>query len=78
MYHCLTELLDCNLKLLLQPIEGDAASPSASVHPCLAGAATWKECGATGYHGYSAPQVLLFKQEMGGAAACHSTKENTV
>lgn len=44
------------------------------MHPSLAGAATWKECGATGYHGYSAPQVLLFEQEMGSAAACHSTE----
>lgn len=42
--------------------------------PPPASAAAWKECGATGYHGYSAPQVLLFEQEMGSAAACHSTK----
>lgn len=75
MYHCLTELLkNRNLKLLLRPIEGGAAPLPASLHPSLASAATWKECGTTGYHGYLAPQVLLFEQEMGSTAACHSTK----
>lgn len=66
----------CNrgLELLLQPTEDAAAPLSASSPSFPAGAAAWKECGATGYHGYSAPQVRLSEQEMGSAAACHSTQ----